>query len=777
MRLLNKKLFLFSFVACGIFAHADEALLENELEDLLAIKTELKADVGSRSGSKNTFNSNTPIDVITYEQIDSSGLISLTDVMRYFVAGFNAPESSSMTDGSDHVRIWTLRGMSPDQVLVLVNGKRLHTSSLLHINGTIGRGSSHVDLDTIAVKSIERVEVLRDGAAAQYGSDAISGVINIILKGAGHSDSISLSGGQRANGDGQQHNIDAFLSIPTKYDGFVNVTFVAKGQEKTNSAGIDARSGVTPPRVTTSLGIPESKNYLATLNMELPQDNDVVLYSNALLSDRDSKANAFYRAPSASSSALYPNGFLPMINAKILDFSGVVGARGEAKDLFKWDISNTYGYNKIGFYTNDTMNYALGASSPTSFDNGGFNFTQNTTNLDIEKKIEGFTLAGGAEYRYEKYQITAGEQGSYSGSGAQGLYGYRPESTVEASRNSYALYLDGKYKVTEKFSVDGATRYENFTDFGSTNNVKLALGYKITPEILLRSSASTGFRAPSLSQSNYSFMSTYVDGGTTKLNGIFKPSDEVSKAFGAQDLKPETSKHFSLGTVYKPTDNTSFMIDYFYVTVDDKIMLSNPFGANATPAQQAVLDANGIYRASFFTNAVNTKTQGVDIKLNHTFHFENSGALDSGMWYNYNDNKVVGFNNLNITRENSLREIDKVENGQPKSSLKILNKYLYSQYEIALNVTRYDSYQEVRNDIAYKFEPAWTTDLDLAYKISKSATVAIGGHNIFDVMPAKWDSLSGKGTVFGYDGIVPYSFYSPFGLSGAYYYARATIKF
>ncbi len=777
MRFFDKKLFLFSFVACGLFAHADENLLESELEDLLATKTELKAEVGSRSGSKNTFNSNTPIDVITYEQIESSGLTSLTDVMRYFVAGFNAPEASSMTDGSDHVRSFTLRGMSPDQVLVLVNGKRVHTSSLLHINGTIGRGSSNVDLDAIAVKSIERVEVLRDGAAAQYGSDAISGVINIILKGSGHEDSVSVSGGQRANRDGQQLYTDAFLSLPTKYDGFVNVTLAAKGQEKTNNAGIDARAGVTPPRVTTGLGIPESQNYLATLNLELPQENDVILYSNALFNHRDSSANAFYRVSSANSLPLYTNGFLPMIHAKILDFSGAVGVRGEAQDLFKWDISNTYGQNKIDFYVNDTMNYALGALSPTSLKNGGLGFVQNTTNLDIEKKIERLTLAGGAEYRYEKYQITAGEEASYLGSGTQGLYGYRPESTVEASRNSYALYLDAKYALTDDFSVDGATRYENFTDFGATNNVKLALGYKITPEILLRSSASTGFRAPSLSQSNYSYMSTYVDSGTTKLNGIFKPSAEVSKAFGAEELKPESSKHLSLGTVYKPTDDTSFMVDYFYVEVDDKIMLSNPFGANASPAQLAVLNSEGVYRASFFTNAVNTKTQGVDIKLNHIFRFENSGVLDSGMWYNYNDNKVVGFNSLDITRENSLREIDKLENGQPKSSFKILNKYLYSDYEVALNVTKYDSYQEVRNDIAYTFDPAWITDLDLAYKISKNTTLAIGGTNIFNIRPSKWDNLSGTGSYFGYDGIIPYSFYSPFGHSGAYYYARATMKF
>ncbi len=775
--MFGKKLFLCSIAALNALYAADNGA-ENELEMLLSQPTELKAEVGSRSGSKNTLMSNTPVDVITYEQIEHSGLTSLTDVMRYFVAGFNAPEAPSMTDGSDHVRIFTLRGMSPDQVLVLVNGKRVHTTSLLHINGTIGIGTSNVDLDTIAVKSIEKIEILRDGAAAQYGSDAIAGVINIILKGIGHQNSVSIGGGQRSRGDGRTLNADAFVTLPLKYDGFANITLSAKDVKHTDSAGIDARAGVTPPRVTTKLGIPDSTNYLAALNVEAPQDNDVLLYSNAMFNNRDSKANAFYRAPNASA-LLYPNGFSPIINAKINDFTAVVGARGSADELFEWDISNSYGYNSVHFYVNDTMNYALGLASPTSFDNGSLSFRQNTTNLDLKKKLGALNLAGGAEYRYEEYEIKAGEPSSYAGSAAQGLKGYRPENEVLASRNSYAFYLDSKYAATNDLSLDAALRYENFTDFGKTSNVKVAVGYKLLPEILLRSSASTGFRAPSLAQSNYSYASSYTSSGAIKIGGIFSPSAEVSKAFGAKELKPESSKHFALGAVYKPFENTSLTVDYFFNEVSDKIMLSNAFGTSASAAQQAVLDAAGVYTVRFFNNAVDTRTHGVDVRLNHKFEFAGGHHLDFGVWYNYNDNKVVRFNDASITRANSFREIDKLENGQPKHSLKILNALSYDKFDITLNINGFGSYKDVppSSSVSYTFEPSITTDLDIAYKISKDITVALGGNNIFDSMPSKWDGLSGAGGYYGYNGILPYSLYSPIGHSGAYYYARATIKF
>lgn len=750
--------------------YSDEKIFDDSLENILSMKTELKADIGSRSGSRNFLESRSPIDVITFEQIEHSGLTSLTDVLRYFVAGFNAP-NPSINDGSDHVRAFTLRGMSPDQVLVLINGKRVHTSALLHVNGTIGRGSSNVDLDTIVVSSIEKIEILRDGAAAQYGSDAISGVINIILKGIGHKNSISVHAGKRKSGDGLKLQAGTFINIPMKYDGFVNLSISAEQNEETQRAGADRR--LSPPEVKTHFGLPESKSFGAVLNVELPQKNNINIYTHSLLNYRDSKASAFFRTPDVTR-PIYPNGFLPMINANILDYSFAIGAKGEIGDGIYWDLSNKYGYNDFKFSVNDSMNYALGASSPASFNNGSLSFLQNTTNFDVKTSIDKFDLAFGIEYRYENYKIEAGDEASYYNSGSQGFTGFRPENETDSSRNSYAFYVDTIYNFTNALSLEGAVRYENFSDFGSTTNLKLALAYKVMPELLLRTSASTGFRAPSLSQSNYSLTSSYLSGGVIITEGVLKPNHEVSKIFGAEDLVPEKSKHFSVGGVYQPIKDLSLVVDYFFTEVDNRIMASSNL-SGTTAAQIAVLAANSVNKASFFTNAVDTKTQGIDIKVNYKYTFENSSKLDLGVWYSYSKNEVVNYNTTSITIENSFKQIDRMENGQPHDSIRLLTNYELNKYNIALNVSRYGSYTHVPSDTAYKFKPLITTDLDIAYSVSKKISLAIGGTNIFDKTPSTWNGLSGIG--YGYDGIMPYSNHSPAGFSGAYYYVRALIKF
>jgi len=746
---------------------ADDNLDDLSLEDMLEMETELTADVGSRNGAKDSMESSAPVDVITFEQIEHSGLTSLTDVLRYFVAGFNAP-NTSVNDGSDHVRAFTLRGMSPDQVLVLINGKRVHTSALLHVNGSIGRGSSNVDLDTIVVNSIERIEVLRDGAAAQYGSDAISGVINIILKGIGHKNSISVYSGIRKKGDGSKVQANTFVSIPRKYDGFVNLSLSAKKNEKTQRAGADRR--ISPAEVKTHYGLPDSKSFGAVLNVELPQENNLNIYSNALFNYRDSKASAFFRIPDATKQTKYPNGFLPIINANILDYSFSLGVKGEFYDGVYWDLSNTYGYNDFKFLVDDSMNYALGSSSPTSFNNGTLSFLQNTTNLDLKTTVDKLDLAGGVEHRYENYKIVAGDEESYYEGGSQGFAGFRPENETDSSRESYAVYLDSTYHFTKDFSLEGAARYENYSDFGSTKNVKLATAYKITPKLLLRSSASTGFRAPSLSQSNYSHTSSFLSGGVVVTQGTLKPTNVVSQLFGAKALKPEKSKHFSLGGVYQPLKDLSIMVDYFYVQIADRIMLSDAFKLTSTDEAKY-----GMSEVSFFTNAVDTKTQGIDIKLNYKYTFEDNAKIAITTWYNHNKNEVISFNTNATSRENSFKQIDRIENGQPKDSIKFLTNYSKNAYNITLNFIGYGSYRQVIKNIAYDFDPIITTDLGVSYKMTKSVNMAIGGNNIFDVMPSKWKNLSG--VFHGNNGILPYSNYAPMGFSGAFYYARISLKF
>jgi len=749
---------------------AEDELFDDSLESILALETELKADIGSRGKAVNILNSRSPVDAITHQQIDRTGLTSLTEVLRYFVAGFNAP-GTSVADGSDHVHAFSLRGMSPDQTLVLINGKRVHTSALLHVNGTIGRGSSNVDLDTMAVKSIEKIEILRDGAAAQYGSDAISGVINIILKGVGHKNSVTAQIGQRTQGDGEQVFVDGFASYPLKYDGFVNLSLTAKEQKETQRAGKDRRLAV--PRQETHVGLPESTSYLASFNAEMPQESDLVLYSNATFNHRDSEASAFFRTPDAAR-PIFPEGFLPIINAEILDGNFTFGANGHFGEGYLWDLSNSSGYSQFEFSVHDSMNYSLGAASPTSFDNGTLRFKQNTSNFDIKKTVNDFDLAGGLEYRYESYEIEAGDDASHTGTASQGFAGFKAENETDSNRNSYAYYADIIYHASDALSIEAAGRYEKFSDFGSTTNVKVAVGYDVNSTLFLRSSASTGFRAPSLAQQNYSQVSSFLDGGSLVSQGTFTTDHAVSQALGAEELKSEGSKHFTIGGVYQPTKNISFMVDYFYSEVSDRIMLSNELSGD-TLAQQAILAANNVGKARFFTNAVNTETEGVDVKFNVKHTLDNQSKLDIRLWYNYSKNEIVEFNNPVINESNSFEQIVRMEDGQPNSAVRLLTHYQIEQFDITMNISRYGSYKQAIGDVSYEFDAKWTTDLDISYALSSDMTLSLGGINVFDTKPSKWEGLDGD--IFGSHGVKQTSRYSPFGYSGAYYYLQSTMSF
>ena len=741
------------FLSINLFA-------EESLEDLMNIESEAKVDIGSRNGAKDYFDAKAAVDVITAQQIQHTGMSSLTNILRYFVAGFNAPDPS-LSDGSDHVRAFTLRGMSPDQVLVLVNGKRLHTSALLHVNGSIGKGSSNVDLDTIAIDAIQRVEILRDGAASQYGSDAIAGVINIVLKGYGQENKIIIQGGQRQKGDGKRNFISGFISIPLKYDGFINCTVDTIKSDKTQNAGLDRR--LIPPVVSTHYGLPKATNYHLLMNTEIPQESGSLLYSNVLINKRDSQASAYFRTPDTSR-AIFPNGFLPMIHADIIDYSATVGMRGEIFNGIKWDLSQVVGQNSFAFGVTNSMNYDLNASSPTSFNNGKLVFSQYTTNLDLKKQINDMiALALGAEYRVEKYSIHAGDVASYLKGGSQGFSGFRPANETNSKRENYALYVDTTFNFTPKLSTELAGRYEKYSDFGSTSNVKLAGSYKISESFRLRTSASTGFRAPSLAQSNYSLTSTYSKGDSIETAGTFKTTDPVAIRHGAKALKPEKSQHLSVGAIYKG-ENYYFMADYFYTKVRNKVMLSSDI-----PIQ-----IGNISDMRFFTNAIDTKTEGVDIKGVYNYKIDDDKQLDVTLWYNYNKNTILRINTPYITRANSLPALDRIENGQPKNSQRLLLNYKTAKYNITYNFSRFGSYSQVNSSASRRFDPIMISDAQLNYNITKKTNLSLGGNNIFNTRPNKWKNSA---TFKGYNGILPYSNYSPIGFSGAFYYVKATIKF
>lgn len=778
------------------YAADDRAVRESNdyytwpLSDLLGVETQLKAEVGSRSGTRDALEAEVPIDVITSAQLQASGHAELGAVLAKLVPGFNFP-SPSIADGTDHAPPFTLRGLNPDQVLVLVNGKRLHQSALLNMNGTIGRGSSGVDINTIPLRAVERVEVLRDGAAAQYGSDAIAGIVNIILKGYGHESSATASYGRTTHGDGDVPQGDLFLSRPLSGDGFVNLTAELRDRGATNRAGPDARDG---NRINTHFGDADTQDRLLALNAEIPR-GDTVLYLHGTYDHRSSSAGAFFRLPAdeRNIAAIYPDGFLPNIAPKILDFSATAGAKGILDSGMKWDLSYTHGYNDFHFYVNNSLNRSLGAASPTSFDSGATRYAQDVVNLDLAKKIGRHNLAGGFEYRTEHYQIIKGDESSYVLGpfaewypGAQGFGGFMPQNEVSVGRRNLAGYLDLKYALSERMTIDTAARAEKYSDFGSTLDGKLALRFRPTADVLLRASASSGFRAPSLTQANFTSTAMVRDGNSILQYGTYAVDSPVARALGATDLKPEKSRHFTTGLVFQPSSAFTVSGDYFITDIDDRIMATSYISASnlATLSQQAtdILRQNGVDGAVYFTNAIGTRTHGYDLRLDYKRDLSGGAKLKIAAAYHRSTTSIT-----HVNQAPSILGVDMtdlvldpftrvtIEGGQPMDAIKLWTKYETRAFDIVFNINRFGSFSSTNGSDKVTFGAKWTVDAELAVRPRKDVTIAVGGENLFGAMPDEWGPTGDD--VIGSGKIIKYSQYAPFGYNGAYYYLRLGVNF
>lgn len=757
---------------------------QRPLDELLLVETPAKAEVGSRAGAREALEAEVPVDVISAAQLESSGFTELGKALIKLLPGFNMPMPSTR-DGTDFAPPFTLRGLNPDQVLVLINGKRLHQSSLLNVNTAVGRGSSGVDINTIPLRAIDRIEVLRDGAAAQYGSDAIAGIINIILKGYGYTSQASLSVGQRTVGDGLVRQGDVFYTLPLKNDGFINLTAEIRDRAETNRAGPDPRFG---NRINHHFGEAQAQDGQLAFNAEIPGDA-LTLYGRGLLNRRNSSAGALYRLPTdaRNNPKLYPNGFMPLIEPKINDYSLGAGVRGVTANDVRWDLSLTHGSNDYHFFVANSHNDSLGDSSPTGFDSGATRYTQSVANLDLVKKIDKLHLAGGLEYRQENYQITRGDTASYmlgafsNIAGAQGFPGFMPQNEVDATRNNHALYLDARYDISRTLSLEGAARYENYSDFGSNLDKKLALAYHPNEDVLLRASSSTGFRAPSLSQSHYTatVSSLFSANANTTItqSGTFAVDHPISVALGAQALKPEKSTHHTIGTVYQPTSDFSVSVDYFYTSIADRIMITGNISDAISPAVKAILQQYGVQNARYFTNAIATQTQGFDLRLHYKHQLKEQGKLKLMAAYHRDQTSISDIYPLasilgNKTQAAVITELSRaqVETMQPIDTIKLWTQYESGPLRTTLNLNRFGAFSYTTDS----FRPTWTTDLDLAWKLNRTVEVAVGGDNIFNVQPDKW-GLSNN--LFGSsDGIAPYAVMSPHGFSGAFYYVRMQLK-
>ena len=750
--------------------------------------------VGSRRvGAASSTDTPVAIDFIPMTKAaEQSGQFDLAQVLTNLSPSFNSTRQTG-ADGADLIDSAALRGLGSDQTLVLVNGKRRHTVALVNLFGARNRGNTGTDMNAIPVMAIREVQVLRDGAAAQYGSDAIAGVINIDLKRSLGCESV-LGYGQYTAGDGENWLASAYCGVAVA-GGVLGITGEYYDRGRSN------RSEPGNPRI---IGDTKSENQTVYLNGEFPTGPGK-LYFTAGAQKRDASSAAWAREgigsediPSRNSAAMYPDGFVPFIDGDVDDRWGTVGYRWAVGE-WNADVSQTYGYNRLKYDINNTLNASIAnldlinggpGVSASRFYAGGFSFQQSTTNLDISRfygdVLKGMNVAFGLEHRRENYKIFAGEAGSWidadgvgigGNAGSQGFPGFQPGDETDADRHSNAAYLDIETDVTDRFKVQTALRHERYSDFGSTTTGKLAGAYRVAPNVLLRGSASTGFRAPSLQQMYFS--STFTDFvGGQPLDVVLAPNGgPVANAAGIPQLKDEESKSYTLGLTWSPSQATSLTADLYRIDIDDRIVLSGRFDADNYPALGATLQQLGVGQAQFFVNSVDTKTQGLDITLSNRRDI-GPGKLNTFLALNFSKTEVTGVHAPSALRgfEDVLlseRERLFIEEGAPRRKATLGFDYTQGKWETALRIVHFGpqtlgtfSGPPVPNQ---RYEPKTSSDLSFTWSMNEKTKFTIGGTNIFNVKPTEQDPNE-TDNGFKYESV-------QFGLNGASMFARLAHKF
>lgn len=757
---------------------------------------------GTRVADRTLTESQSPIDIITTEALHVTGTVELATALARALPSLNFPRPA-VTDGTSGVRPAQLRGLAPDQVLVLVNGKRRHISALVNVNGSIGRGASAVDLNAIPISAIARVEVLRDGASAQYGSDAIAGVVNIVLKGSESGGSLSVDAGQYSAGDGRSVQVSGDVGVSYgNGTGRLHVSGQITDQDHTNRARPyrpDASQGVAPnPHNGNNPGVgekgfiygdPQVEARSVAFNTELDVSSTTTTYAHGIFSERDIVSFAFYRSRNHSGqgallSQFYPNGFVPEINQLSKDYSFVAGLRGGAEDGWNWDLSYNYGRNDLSFHTQNSINYALGSSSPRRFYDGTLEYSQHLFNLDLSRALDiglayPATLSFGAEYRAEDWGQSAGEPGSFTGSGAQGFAGFTPANAGNFDRNSYALYAGLEADFTERFSGGLALRHEDYEDFGSELSGKFSGRFALSDTVALRGTLASGFRAPALGQQYYQAVTSNIISGVFYESGTFRTTSAAAQALGAEPLQAETSLSYSLGLVLQPIDRLYLTIDAYNIDIDDRIALSSNLIANqAVTDLLANLGITNITSARYFTNAVDTTTKGVDVIGSYSIPLNNS-TLNLTAGYNYNKTEItriapnpgqlaaLGAELERIGRD----EQGRFEEGYPRSKAMLGATWNFTQWDVSLGATRYGNYTVRQASAAnasrdQTFSAKWLLDASVSFRPADRWTVTLGADNLLNEYPD--ENLYLNSTT----GQFPYNSQSPFGFNGAYAYGR-----
>jgi iron complex outermembrane receptor protein len=801
-----------------------------------------------------------PIDVISGAALGYQAAADLTDALTKLDPALST-QRFPIADGTAFVRPVVLRNLAPDQTLVLVDGTRRHRSALVNLQlaplGTVNQGSQAVDFSAFPASAIKRVEVLRDGASAQYGSDAIAGVINVILRNNSEGATINGQWGKYTEGDGDRLNINANAGFALGEEGFLSLSMeystsdiTSRGQARPDAAEVASIVGadLTPYNgLGQRWGDPDVKAWKFFLNSGYTFSNGIELFGNASYMDSKTLGGFFYRGPvldpsymiSARSTLMqdnngdflpdpasqslidsivnaglnpadyvtadagspsgwsllnpihteFPGGYSPLFGADIKDYEVVVGLRGDFNDNFNWNVRVRTAENKISYVLEDSINPSLGRLSPTTFNPGTLKQQESGVNVDFVKTFDGspLNLAFGFEWRNETYIVGAGDQASVEagptfaqfGVRSDGFQGFGPEMAGKWKKDSTAAYIDVETDVTDSFAVAAAARYEHHENFGSTFDWKLAGRYQITEAFAMRTTLNTGFRVPTPGQVNTLNLTTSADSDGNLIPSGFYPVDNpVARALGATPQENEQSTNFTIGMVWEAAQNVTLMLDYYNISIDDRI------GALDKTVDQAAVDtliAEGFPNAelllnssaSYFSNAFDSKVSGFDFVAD-SFYDLGGGTLKATLHYNHNDQKVE---NIKPGTINASRAYD-LEHQVP-SDRAILNfDYTKNRWGGLLRFNYYGGWKTTggifspgdASDVS-SYGSEILIDLEARFAINDNFTIAVGGDNIFDNYPDKEQD----GT-FQFLGVV-YAVTSPFGFNGAFWYVRGTATF
>ena len=759
--------------------------VSGELEGILV--------VGTRSAPRSVVGSPLPIDNVDAATLKSTGQMTFDKALQYRVPSFNTV-NTPVNDASTLLDPYEIRNLGPSRTLILINGKRKNLSSLLYVQFSPGRGETGADISAIPMDAIKNVEILRDGASAQYGSDAIAGVMNVILKDRYQYSSLTFYGGVTGKGDGGNYGLSLNSGSNIGSKGFINYTIALNQQDNAIRSGIvdvpteiatfgdaslPSTDPVNKPIVDYLKRFPTANNENGTgettsskfeYNFGVPVGDNGMFYSNAAYIFKKVNSNANYRTSywkddygllhAAGTEYI---GYEPTFEGDLSDFNGTVGFKKEING-WKQDISLTVGGNQQLYSVNNTVNHTLKSASPTSFKPGGYGFYNIVGNLDISKSLTNdFAIGFGTEARKETYKIIAGDTASYSGQGANSFPGIRAENAGIFNRYNIGAYLDASLNATKNWLINGTIRTEKYSDFGSAFVYKVSSRVKSNNgKIVLRGSASTGFRAPTLHQINtQSTQASFVE-GTIQLSGLFNNNSKQAFLLGVPKLKAEKSTNYTLGIGLTPVKNLSITIDYYDISIKDRIVYSSAISSsdpNTTLYQ--ILQDNGVVQAQFFINGVKTHTSGLDFVGSYRNINLGKGKLGVNLAANYTTvNEIVGdVNNPKPVADAGANILSAqirslLTESRPQYKAILGFDYNVDKWNFNLNNTLFgptkfqdlDNGGAIMNNIKQVFKSAVLTDISLGYSFTDKISAAVNVNNLLNVLP-KWDlELTGNST-------------------------------